>query len=141
MASYRMDASSVSSRHVKWSCGGQEEVRHGAGTDRRALRTYLVQLEAHSDGGSHHLLQQVQVSKHPLVFGGDAEVALEQGVEPVQKRLQTGNGRKEKALPPPVGDSETLQVTFEMTALIFSGSCNRDIMEENFKVQESSRPP
>lgn len=50
---------------------------------------HLVQLEAHSDSRSHHLLQQVQVSENPLVFGGNAEVALEQGVEAIQKRFQT----------------------------------------------------
>lgn len=44
-----------------------------------------MQLEAHSDCRSHHLLQEVQISKNPLVFGGDAEVAFKQGVETVQK--------------------------------------------------------
>lgn len=84
-----MDASSVSSRQVKWSCGGQAESRHGAPEDHSANVLYLMQLEAHSDSGGHHLLQQVQVSKDPLVFGGNAEVALEQGVETVQERFQT----------------------------------------------------
>lgn len=51
-----------------------------------------MQFEAHSDRRSHHLLQEVQVSEDPLVFGGDAEVAFEQGVETVQKRLQTSRG-------------------------------------------------
>lgn len=49
---------------------------------------YLMQFEAHSDCGSHHLLQKVQVSKNPLVFGGNAEVAFKQGVETIQERLQ-----------------------------------------------------
>lgn len=48
-----------------------------------------MQFEAHPHSGGHHLLQQVQVSENPLVFGGDAEVALEQGVETEQKRFQT----------------------------------------------------
>lgn len=46
---------------------------------------YLMQLEAHSDRRSHHLLQEVKISKNPLVFGGNAEVAFKQGVETVQK--------------------------------------------------------
>lgn len=49
------------------------------------LRLYLMQLEAHSNCRSHYLLQEVQISKNPLVFGGDAEVAFKQGVETVQK--------------------------------------------------------
>lgn len=53
------------------------------------IDTHLMQFEAHSDSGCHHLLQQVQISEHPLVFGGDAEVAFEQGVETIQERLQT----------------------------------------------------
>lgn len=48
-----------------------------------------MQLEAHPDCRSHHLLQEVQVSKHPLVFCGDAEVAFKQGVETVEKWFQT----------------------------------------------------
>lgn len=44
-----------------------------------------MQLEAHSDRRGHHLLQEVQISKNPLVFGGDAEVSFKQGVEAVQK--------------------------------------------------------
>lgn len=47
-----------------------------------------MQFEAHPDSRGHHPLQEVQVSKYPLIFGGDAEVTLEQGVETVQERLQ-----------------------------------------------------
>lgn len=49
------------------------------------MTLYLMQFEAHPDCRSHHLLQQVQIREHPLVFGGDAEVAFKQGVESVQK--------------------------------------------------------
>jgi len=35
-----------------------------------------MQFEAHSDRRSHHLLQEVEVGKNPLVFGGDAEVSF-----------------------------------------------------------------
>lgn len=52
---------------------------------RRHSSLYLMQFEAHSDCRRHHLLQEVQVSKDPLVFGGDAEVTFEQGVEAVQE--------------------------------------------------------
>lgn len=47
-----------------------------------------MQFEAHPDCRSHHLLQQVQIREHPLVFGCDAEVPFKQGVETVQKRFQ-----------------------------------------------------
>lgn len=49
---------------------------------------HLMQLQAHSDSRSHHLLKQVQVSKNPLVLGSDAEVSFKQGVEPVQEGFQ-----------------------------------------------------
>lgn len=63
-----------------------------------------MQFEAHSDCRRHHLLQEVQVGEDPLVFGGDAEVAFEQGVEAVQEGLQAEdkqagqrvNGEKER---------------------------------------------
>lgn len=54
-----------------------------------------MQFEAHSDRRRHHLLQEVQVGEDPLVLGGDAEVAFEQGVEAVQEGFQAG-GRMEK---------------------------------------------
>lgn len=51
--------------------------------------SYLVQFEGHAHPGGHHPVQQVHVSKHPLVPGrGDAEITLEEGVEAVQERLQ-----------------------------------------------------
>lgn len=53
-----------------------------------------MQFEAHSDCRSHHFLQEVKVSKNPLVFGGDAEVTFKKGVETVQKRFQTLRGRQ-----------------------------------------------
>lgn len=52
---------------------------------RRPSFLYLVQFEAHSDCRRHHLLQEVQVGKDPLVFGGNAEVTFKQGVEAVQE--------------------------------------------------------
>ena len=55
-----------------------------------------MQFEAHSDCRSHHLLQQVQVSKNPLVFGGNAEVTFEQGVKTIQERFQTERKNKRK---------------------------------------------
>lgn len=61
---------------------------------------YLMQFEAHSDCRSHHLLQEVEVSKHPLIFCGDAKVSFKQGVEAIQERLQAlvvdGRGLWEK---------------------------------------------
>lgn len=51
-------------------------------------QVYLMQLEAHSDCRSHHFLQKVQISEHPFIFCGDAEVAFKQGVEPIQKGFQ-----------------------------------------------------
>ena len=54
-----------------------------------------MQFEAHSDCRSHHFLQEVKVSKNPLVFGGNAEVAFKQGVETVQERFQTLWGKVE----------------------------------------------
>lgn len=44
-----------------------------------------MQFEAHSDSRSHHLLQEVQISKHPLIFCSNTEVTFKQGVETVQK--------------------------------------------------------
>lgn len=57
---------------------------------------YLMQFKAHSDCWCHHLLQKVQVGEDPLVFGGDAEVALEQGVEAAQEGLQAGRKHREQ---------------------------------------------
>ena len=48
-----------------------------------------MQLQAHSAPRSHHFLEEIHVSKHPLIFGGNAEVPFEQGVETIQERLQT----------------------------------------------------
>lgn len=48
-----------------------------------------MQLEAHPDCRGHHLLQEVQVSKNPLVLRGDAEVTFEEGVEAIQEGLKT----------------------------------------------------
>lgn len=47
-----------------------------------------MEFEGHPDGWGHHLLQQVHVGEHPLVPGGDPEVALEEGVEAVQEGVQ-----------------------------------------------------
>lgn len=47
-----------------------------------------MQLEAHSDSWSHHLLKQVQVSENPLIFGCNTEVPFKQGVETIQEGLQ-----------------------------------------------------
>lgn len=69
---------------------------------------YLMQFEAHSDRRSHHLLQEVQVSEDPLVFGGDAEVAFKQGVEAVQERLQTWRGGQRFG----TGDRESFYLIF-----------------------------
>ena len=55
-----------------------------------AAVSHLVQFEAHPHGGSHHLLQEVHVSEHPLVLGGDAEVSFEERVEAVQEGLKAG---------------------------------------------------
>lgn len=55
--------------------------------------SYLVELQTHPHARRYHLLQQVHVCKHPLVLAGDAEVTFEQGVKPVQKRLQAGGDR------------------------------------------------
>ncbi len=61
----------------------------GGSHENTVAMFYLVQLEAHPDCWSHHLLQEVQIGKDPLVFSGNAEVAFKQGVEPVQKGFQT----------------------------------------------------
>lgn len=71
-----------------------ENVKHDKCKDkgtRQLSFPYLMQFEAHSDCRCHHLLQEVQVGKDPLVFGGDAEVAFKQGVEAVQEGFQAGS--------------------------------------------------
>lgn len=53
----------------------------------------LVKLEGHANSRRHHAVKQVHVSKDPLVpWGGDAEVALEQGVQAIEEGLQAGRG-------------------------------------------------
>lgn len=54
----------------------------------------LVQFERHPDGGRQYRVQQRHVGEHPLVARArDAEVALEQRVQPVQEELHAGRGR------------------------------------------------
>lgn len=53
----------------------------------------LVKLEGHANSRRHYAVKQVHVSKHPLVaWGGDAEVALEQGMQAIEKGLQAARG-------------------------------------------------
>lgn len=50
---------------------------------------HLVQLERHSYSGNHHFPEQLHVCEDPFVSdGGDAEVSLEQRMEPVEEGLQ-----------------------------------------------------
>lgn len=48
-----------------------------------------MKFEAHPNRRHNHLLEQIHVSKYPLVLRGDAEISFKQGAEAVQKRLQT----------------------------------------------------
>lgn len=48
-----------------------------------------MQFEGHPHSWSHDSIQQVHISKHPLVpGGGDAKISLEERVEAVEERLQ-----------------------------------------------------
>lgn len=51
---------------------------------------YLVQLQRHSDGWGNNLVQQIHVSKDPLIFGRYPEVSFKQSMEPIKERVQAG---------------------------------------------------
>lgn len=60
---------------------------------------HLVKLEGHANPRCHHTMKQVHVREDPLVaWGGDAEVALEQGVQAVEEGLQAGDEKEQASM-------------------------------------------
>lgn len=96
MASYRAAGSSYSSGDVKWSWhedGGVSPASGEGSFPHLSPGSHLVKLQSHADTRCHHAVQQVHVGKDPLISGGgNAEVALKQGVQAVQEGLQAGGG-------------------------------------------------
>ena len=57
----------------------------------RGNEVVLVELDRHPDSWSHDLPEEIHVGKDPFVaHRGDPEIALEEGVQPVQEELDRG---------------------------------------------------
>lgn len=77
---------------------------------------YLVQLERHAHGGREHGLQQRHVGEHPLVARArDAEVPLEQRVQPVQEELHAAGACNTKHITPLVQKAMQIYVFKRLT--------------------------
>lgn len=48
-----------------------------------------MKFKAHPNRWRNHFLEQIHVSKDPLVLGDNAEISFKQGAEAVQEGLQT----------------------------------------------------
>ena len=60
-----------------------------------------MKLERHADGRGHNSPHHLHVGKDPLVAGrGDAEVALEQRVQPVQEEVHSASVREDSTVSP-----------------------------------------